>query len=671
MGKFIKFFLGILGGLAILAIAAVVIVPKVVDIQKYKPLLLQKVSEATGLQVSLGGDLHLSLFPWVGVSFQDLHLGNPAGFGDEDFVAVKSFEAHVKLIPLLSKEIQINSFIVNEPSIFLLKRKDGHANWEALSKSRTKSQQSSDTVTRKESTEPLLKSIEIDDFVISNGRLKFVDQQQKTQEEVTGLTLKLTDVSLVRPVSLNFSGVINEKPFAVTGTVGPVGVQPGNGILPFDLHISALDQLTAKIKGQLDNPADNLSYNVSCSTESFSPRKLLAALQIPLPVATGDPAALETMALDVTVAGTKKNLAVTDGHLNLDSSKLAFSTNIKSFVPLNLTFDGKLDSIDFDRYLPSTPEGTAGEGSTAGKGEKGQPATGTDYAPLRKIAIDSKVAVGKMKVKGGTLSNVQMHLVAKKGVFEFNPFAMELYGGNVASTATVNVQGPTPVTKLEARTTNVQVGPLLRDFTGKNVIEGNLVSNVALAMNGDTAMAVKKSLNGKGELLFTDGAIVGIDLAGMVRNVQASFGLAAATTEKPRTDFAELRVPFTIVNGQVNTPGTTMQSPLLRVSAAGDADLVTEKLNMKVEPRFVATLKGQGDTTERRGLMVPVLVRGTFSNPQFAPDLTALLQGQLPDAESVKKALEQELSPEKVLPKDQGTTIEQGIKNLIPQLKLQ
>lgn len=92
---------------------------------------------------------------------------------------------------------------------------------------------------------------------------------------------------------------------------------------------------------------------------------------------------------------------------------------------------------------------------------------------------------------------------------------------------------------------------------------------------------------------------------------------------------------------------------------------------MRVEPKFVATLKGQGDTAERKGLMVPVIIKGTFSKPQFTPDLTAILQGQLPDSESVKKVLEEGLAPDSGSSQDKAKTIEKGLKGLIPQLKKQ
>jgi AsmA protein len=72
-----------------------------------------------------------------------------------------------------------------------------------------------------------------------------------------------------------------------------------------------------------------------------------------------------------------------------------------------------------------------------------------------------------------------------------------------------------------------------------------------------------------------------------------------------------------------------MASPLLRVVATGNADLVEKTLDMRVKPKVVGTLKGQQDTKERRGLMVPVLVTGTFSSPRFAPDLKGILETEI------------------------------------------
>ena len=101
-------------------------------------------------------------------------------------------------------------------------------------------------------------------------------------------------------------------------------------------------------------------------------------------------------------------------------------------------------------------------------------------------------------------------------------------------------------------------------------------------------------------------------------------------------------VPFSVTNGQTTINGTRLISPLLRVTADGTADLVRERLDISAEPRFVATLVGQGDSKKRSGLTVPVLVSGTFEEPKFTPDLMGILDQELPD----KKSIEKILSPE-------------------------
>jgi len=93
----------------------------------------------------------------------------------------------------------------------------------------------------------------------------------------------------------------------------------------------------------------------------------------------------------------------------------------------------------------------------------------------------------------------------------------------------------------------------------------------------------------------------------------------------------------------------------------GKADLVKETLDFRVEPMAVATLKGQGDTKERSGLMVPVLIKGTFSSPSFAPDLEGML----------KQGLDKGLSdPAKIKEQFKGLLPEKGIGNFPEGTKL-
>ena len=234
----------------------------------------------------------------------------------------------------------------------------------------------------------------------------------------------------------------------------------------------------------------------------------------------------------------------------------------------------------------------------------------------------------------------------KNGIFNLDPLKLNMYQGNVSGKATLNVTKDVPESNITLIVNKVESGPLLRDVLDKDILEGVMQANVTLAMAGIDPELFKKTLNGSGELLFNDGAIKGIDLAGMVRNVQAAFGLAEKTDQKPRTDFAELKAPFTITKGVMNTPQTSLKSPLLRVIANGTADLVKETLDLRIEPNVVGTIKGQGDEKQRSGIMIPVLVTGNFSSPKFRPDFKSVAKQQLQEkvleSKKVKELLEKE-----------------------------
>jgi len=245
------------------------------------------------------------------------------------------------------------------------------------------------------------------------------------------------------------------------------------------------------------------------------------------------------------------------------------------------------------------------------------------------------------------MEDVDIRILAKNGIITMEPLDMNLYQGNMASKLVLNVQKTSPKTKVSINAQGIQAGKLIKDVLEKELIEGILKTNITLSMRGDTPDIIKKTLTGKGELLFTDGALIGIDLANMIRNVTSAFGVGEKIEEKPRTDFAALKIPFKAKNGLVNTAKSSLISPLLRIFVKGKANLVNEKLDFRVEPKFVATLKGQGDTKQRSGVMVPVLITGSFSSPKIRPDLQGILEGDiLKDISGLKKGLGSSASKE-------------------------
>jgi AsmA protein len=657
MKKIIIWILALGGVLAVILAAAVVLVPKFIDVETYKPEIERRVSEATGRSFTLGSDFNVSVFPWVGVSFSDLSLGNLEGYGDGNFVTIKSFEVRMKLIPLLSKKIEIKRFVLDSPEVFLKRMADGRTNLVVTGEGAEFSLP--ETTTTQESKKGqaqggdiALSSLEVDEFSIINGRISYVDEVLQSKNEITEITITSQDVSLERPITLLFQANVDGKPVSMQGSIGPLGKKIGRGIVNVDLAVNIAQQLKLNLSGSIEDLIEKQKLDLSLNAAPFSPRQLLASFNQQLPVQTADPTVLNKVALDLNIQGDPTNIVIKNSTVTLDDSRLIIEAAVKDMAKPDVTFMLDLDTIDLDRYLPPQAEKkaeAAKEEVTAKTAEPGSDAKAAapgdkskiDYAPLRSLVLNGEVTVGRLTAHGAKMQNLVMKIKGEEGVFDLDPFKIDLYQGNVDIVGKFNVQGEKPKAQVDLQVEKLKVGPLLRDSVKKDILEGTLQAAAGINFVGDEVEDIKKSLNGKGQLNFIDGAIVGIDLAEMVRSIQSGFS-ADKSQEKPRTDFAELKAPFVLTDGAFMTRNTRLLSPLLRLEMAGTADLVTEKLNFKVKPKVVGTLKGQGDSGEHAGITVPILVEGTFAEPKYSADLRGVvtekaLMDAAKDPEGTKK----------------------------------
>jgi len=62
------------------------------------------------------------------------------------------------------------------------------------------------------------------------------------------------------------------------------------------------------------------------------------------------------------------------------------------------------------------------------------------------------------------------------------------------------------------------------------------------------------------------------------------------------------------------------------MTGAGTVDLPVKRLNLRVDPRLVASLEGQGGKQDLAGLGVPVMISGPWGTPKIYPDIKGILE---------------------------------------------
>ena len=194
---------------------------------------------------------------------------------------------------------------------------------------------------------------------------------------------------------------------------------------------------------------------------------------------------------------------------------------------------------------------------------------------------------------------------------------------------------------MSGRVNDVQIGPLLRDLTGKaEKLTGRARVDANVNGTGLDPDALKRSLAGTVKLKVADGAVKGVNVARFFREAEARLTGKSLPTDAgaEQTDFSDLSASLNIVGGVVRNNDLSLRSPLLRVGGEGSANLVSERIDYLVKASLVGTLTGQGGKSldQVRELTIPVRVKGTFSAPSYALDTEALLAG------SVKQRLEEE-----------------------------
>ena len=118
------------GGILALLIVALLVAPFFIDLNSYKDMIAAEAKSATGRDLSIEGDISLSLLPLPSVSVEGIKFGNAPNGAAANMAEIERVEVKVALLPLISSNVEIKSIELVNPVIVLEKLPDGSGNWD-------------------------------------------------------------------------------------------------------------------------------------------------------------------------------------------------------------------------------------------------------------------------------------------------------------------------------------------------------------------------------------------------------------------------------------------------------------------------------------------------------------------------------------------------------------
>jgi len=685
MGRLLKIIGALVAFLVVLVVIAAIVLPLVIDPNDYKEEIAAEVAKHTGRTLNIEGDLALSVFPWLGLDIGPAQLSNAAGFDDPYMARMKTVQVRVKLLPLLKKQLEVDTVRVNGLELNLARDKDGRTNWADLSGEPAAEGKTSAEAEGSDKAGDGLAGLAIGGIEVVDARLTWDDRMTGARYEVTDLAFTTGVIEPDRAFDLDLNFRVSSVQPAIEGrfhlkgnvllaaglravdvTAASVDLDaagaavPGDQVsvsLSSDLFVDldaqtlslpnlVLETLGLSISGTVAGSgimSDDPQFSGALAVAQFSPREVIDKLGL-APVATRDPAVLSQATVSLDWAASPKFLAASSLNLLLDDTRIDGTARVDSFAKPAIRFALMVDRIDIDRYLP--PESG---GETAGQPAAGEAAGGAGGVPLpldalRSLNLDGKLEIGKLTAFNLKSSDVVLQVKANNGLLRLNPLGASLYAGQYSGDITLDARKDTPRFSIDEKVSGVQAGPLLQDLSGQDRVQGKADVTARLTGSGVSADAIKQTLNGTTSFSFTEGTVKGVNIAALIRKAQAKLKGQLAPQEQPnQTDFSVMQGSARVTNGLVSNDDLLLQSPLLRISGKGQVSLPAETIDYTLTTKLVGSLEGQGGKSlkELKGVSIPVRVGGTFSKPTYAPDVGGALK------EAAKARVEEKVEEQK------------------------
>lgn len=379
--------------LLLVVIAAVAVVMAKFDANLVKSELTKVVLEKKQRTLKIDGDLDLAFWPKLGVQVGKVSLSEHKS--DKAFMTLDSARVFVAVIPLLSKQVVVDTIELSGARATLVRHKDGTLNI-------------ADLLVPDKEPSPLVK-FDIAGIKIVGSQLAFRDEMGGATYDISGLTLSTGHLANVAEGPLELVAKVTAQSSHGAKTAADVKIA-ARYRYDLDKKDYALAKLDATVKGEVPG-ARGIDLTLSAASLALQPATNAVAVDGLALAAKGEVAGVQGLDLSLTAA----RLALQPANNAVAIDKLAFAAKGKQGAD---AFDVKLDAPK----LALTPEKASGEKITLSANISGAQKTiaarlgltgvegSAKAVKIAKFDLDLDARMGETSAKGMLSSPVAVQL---------------------------------------------------------------------------------------------------------------------------------------------------------------------------------------------------------------------------------------------------------------------
>lgn len=611
------------------------------DLNRFRPLIVTKASEALGRTVTIEDmSMKVSLIPTVAV--KGVKVFNSSDFDAKTTMAqIDEMDVTLALLPLMSGNVELKDFNLGNAMISLVRKGDKN-NW-------TFGNKTSETATAKPASQSpasdpadMFSRLRVDNISIKQLSVSYTDND-KTQN------VSIANASVKQLQLFSLTLIYDGKAVKLSGNLGDVaGFLAKKTDYTFNLEAQALG-MNAKIAGKIGDTENlrDIVANVEVKGSNLSKTVEMAAGKIeqvpavPFALNTTLKGAIDgdiqlsalTVALDntkakltadITAANIQKDVSVTaQGSFELNDAKLAFGFGIKPIsgdfnvyankelitlktvavnanksdivVKGSVSLKGTVPDIaaaltsqylDIEDFIADKPQTTASNSQTSQKSGPMFSSEKIDLSALKTVNAKVDVSAKNIKIPDLDYIGLTMMVTLQNGNLNVSSLTARTVAGDITGNAKLNAAAMPAVAAVKLNADDLKLNTF-KPIT-EHLKDSTVSANINLTTKGDSVKSFVDALNGQILIEVSEGKIVDKwfnslpATIGMIRNKTNRVSFSSSDQVSELVCGA---INLNVKNGVITSDNQiAIETSAVNFAVSGDINLPQERLSLTMVP---------------------------------------------------------------------------------------